>query len=459
VRWRDILTICRSIEERLHVFMSRHRPSFIAIPSRDGVSGAVLENRGGVHPPGVAQSVTYIPELESIRGIAMLLVLFFHLNAIVLWTRLPRGGYDVSIALSMIYGGDSGVSLFFVLSAFLLSMPFLAEAAGGEPVDLRRYAMRRGLRVLPLYYFAVTVGILWTSRSLDAVVSRLPFYVFPCGFPPWTPHMKPFSDVWWSLHTEFQFYLMLPLLAVALRTKGARRLATAAFALFSVVYVLYELRFFRPAGVQADMVLASSLFGRAPLFFWGIASSAMYLHHGAAIRRRFQSLAWLRSGGSDLILIAILFSIAALNQWRVELGLEWFRVPPKHAFHVLEGLLWSLLILTPLVLPLRLKTLVHNRIFEHVGVLSFSVYIVHMPVFFGTMWWLRFHKFEDMAGWNPKTAAVAAFMLVAVYGISRLTYRYIERPFLRRKESIAGSRRGAEPSRIPAGSPRVHVLL
>jgi peptidoglycan/LPS O-acetylase OafA/YrhL len=92
----------------------------------------------------------FLPELESVRGIAILLVFAFHVDGFV---RFPFSvAPSVPLSLAFVHAGFTGVDLFFVLSAFLLSLPFLAEGAGGRRVVVREYALRRALRILPLYY-------------------------------------------------------------------------------------------------------------------------------------------------------------------------------------------------------------------------------------------------------------------------------------------------------------------
>ena len=90
-------------------------------------------------PAGIRRSARYLPELESLRGVAILLVYAFHTNAYVQVFQ-PR---ETSLWYAFVLAGHTGVDLFFVLSAFLLSLPFLREAAGGRRVDRRRFFARR----------------------------------------------------------------------------------------------------------------------------------------------------------------------------------------------------------------------------------------------------------------------------------------------------------------------------
>ncbi|TMA82728.1 MAG: hypothetical protein E6J72_01985, partial [Deltaproteobacteria bacterium] len=117
---------------------------------------------------------------------------------------------------ALMLGGHTGVSLFFILSGFQLSRPFLAEIGGGRRVDLAGFARRRLGRIMPLYAVAVvTITIAAAARPAD-LLHGVPYLVFLNA---WVPEaMQPlplFSKVWWSLATEAQFYVVLPLLPLA----------------------------------------------------------------------------------------------------------------------------------------------------------------------------------------------------------------------------------------------------
>src|SRR5579885_1997050 len=96
-----------------------------------------------------------MPELDSLRGIAILLVLFFH-------------GFDVAGAMSQLkgaaryfailcFGGWTGVNLFFVLSGFLITGILLESKS--RPDYYRRFYIRRALRILPAFYLLLI--LLW----------------------------------------------------------------------------------------------------------------------------------------------------------------------------------------------------------------------------------------------------------------------------------------------------------
>ena len=183
------------------------------------------------------------------------------------------------------------------------------------------------------------------------------------------------------------------------------------------------------------MTLQLSLFGRAPMFLIGGAAAWVYVQYGGALRAALGARIGVRFGGADLAFLTILTGLAYLLRWVVSIGPADEINPPWHAWHVPEALLWSALVLLPLVAPLRLKPLVSNSVLNHLGVLSYSMYIWHVPLFiYGLQTVFGIWRFSS--GWNLQTAVIAVFLSVLCLGLSELTYRFIERPFLTRKQRI-----------------------
>lgn len=160
------------------------------------------------------------PALTGLRGLAAFGVLCMH--SYLLAGRpesLPR-------PLSWLFAmGWSGVDVFFTLSAFLLTVPFVTAAMESTPSpNLRVFAWRRVLRIVPAYYVQIaillTLGALglastwaWNAPTVAAVLAHLVFYIqvwpiVPAQLPPW-----------WTLPVEMGFYLLLPLFALCLRPR------------------------------------------------------------------------------------------------------------------------------------------------------------------------------------------------------------------------------------------------
>ncbi len=171
----------------------------------------------GAHPPKrswldgfrrITTSGEMIPEIDGLRFIAIAAVVWCHLGTIA---ALAAGHHLVTDL------GANGVPLFFVISGFVLARPFAAQyRAGGRPVQLRRYFVRRLTRLEPPYLLSLVI-LLFLKVLRDPVPDPyLPksflaslFYAHGIlyGYP------SRVSIIAWSLEVEVQFYLLMPILA------------------------------------------------------------------------------------------------------------------------------------------------------------------------------------------------------------------------------------------------------
>jgi peptidoglycan/LPS O-acetylase OafA/YrhL len=378
-------------------------------------------------PAGLRRSRAYFPELESLRGIAILLVFAYHADGVIAGVR-----HDATALTSFVRAGHTGVALFFILSGFLLSLPFLAEADGGKRQSRREYYLRRALRILPLYWTAVLVATVHSARSLADLNNTWPHLILVRGLAPQYA-LWPYSIGWWSLGTEVQFYLVLPLLPLLLRSRW--RLA-AALAVYGVVYVTFLARLWHLPSLHWQLELNSNLFGRLPLFAYGITAAWIYRTHGPAIRDRLAASPWVRRGAADVALVAAFAVLAYVLRWAARHGFWEAEMPPRHAYHLVEGGLWASILLLLLLAPLRTKTLFSNRILGSIGVISFSLFIIHIPVLAFSVFILRAWYPGWFVAWDPASALLIAALFIACLAASVLTYWAIERPFLMRKARL-----------------------
>src|SRR5262249_59001646 len=103
---------------------------------------------------------------------------------------------------------------------------------------------------------------------------------------------------------------------------------------------------------------------------------------------------------------------------------------------VLEGVLWTAVILLLLLAPLLTKRLWSSRWLQTVGILSYSIYIVHFPLLFLTFGALRRRDAGALVGWSLPAASLAGALAAACVALSAVTYWTIERPFLTRKAKL-----------------------
>jgi peptidoglycan/LPS O-acetylase OafA/YrhL len=392
-----------------------------------------------VVPAGIRRGSTYLPELESLRGLAIALVFVFHADGSLLFPVRNRVGLQSPLPLLYVWAGHTGVTLFFVLSAFLLSLPFLDEAYGGRPVSRWQFYVRRALRILPAYWVAVVVATILTSHTLGDLWRGLPYLAFLQSKPNLPTPMRPYSGVWWSLATEVQFYVLLPLIALAFGR--SRRVTLALLAGYTIAYLAIATGRVLP-GLE-PWLRAQSVVGRGPLFLCGILAAWFYRRYGDAVRTRLAASRLLAAGGADLILAVVLVALAFLLRWVNRSGFFPIEQTQWYVWHVPEGVLWTAVVLILLLAPLRLKAVFSNRILALLGVLSYSIYLLHQPLLYYSVGIAR-REFPAMAAWGPSAVLWFTAMTAICVGLASLTYRWIERPFLIRKARIDGVARAAE---------------
>jgi peptidoglycan/LPS O-acetylase OafA/YrhL len=387
-------------------------------------SGDAQLTRAGAAPAGIRDAAHYVPQLEALRGVAILLVVIFHADGMLNECE----GTWVSPLAAFVHAGHTGVTLFFVLSSFLLSRIFIVEARGGRPVSRGRFLARRALRILPLYWIAV-IAFSWLDKSPPSTLSKaLPHMFFLGSISDATVDMFPYSDVWWSLATEAQFYLVLALATLLLRTQLGRWMLLALVFLYLGIY-------FRMASGGLSHTLAINLFGRGPAFLIGMGAAWIYENFGVRIRERCSQWGALRWGVGDLALIALLLCLGYLLREVTFMGFD--RAERQwHVWHVMEAVLWASVLLVTLVAPLRLAGLLTNRVMGTLGLLSYSMYLVHLPIEFRLIWPRTIASPELYQGWTSTSFATVLLCLALVVGVSALTYLFIERPVLKRKARI-----------------------
>jgi peptidoglycan/LPS O-acetylase OafA/YrhL len=167
-------------------------------------------------PTTAVRRLGVVPELDGVRGLAVLLVVITHLQFLI-----PFEVTGISRVDTFIEGSYLGVDLFFVLSGFLITALLLSEVEGTGTIRFGSFYARRALRLLPALYFmllchafyAVIVGLSWlqewaTIRSALLYVSN-----WQLVFRPLTA--VPDLGLLWSLAIEEQFYLLWPAVLVA----------------------------------------------------------------------------------------------------------------------------------------------------------------------------------------------------------------------------------------------------
>ena len=174
-----------------------------------------------------------LPTLDGVRGLAILMVMIFHMSLTGFVDPQPSRPWGDRAWLRAAMFGWSGVDLFFVLSGLLITGVLLDAKRAGGPGYFRSFYARRALRVFPLYYAVVAFSLLVLPHVPNARADRFGsirgdevwYWTLLSNWSiGWPGHgfRHGILDVSWSLAIEEQFYLLWPavVLFASRRTLG-----------------------------------------------------------------------------------------------------------------------------------------------------------------------------------------------------------------------------------------------
>ena len=377
----------------------------------------------------VRAEVGRIAPVEGLRGVAVLWVIVFH--CFVLRPGDPWMRALAASPLAPIAGnGYLGVDLFFLISGFLLAMPWFLHAQGRRPPpSMGRFYARRFWRIAPAYYvqlvllFVVVLPMLrgagyWRYDLWVYVYNFFAHALFLHNATPLSSGSMAVNGALWTLSVEAQFYVLLPLaMPLIVRWPRAALLASLAIAawwraasqtgldlLVQAEVAMGHIWSWKEATVR--YLLLHQLPGYLAHFALGILLGRAWL----AVRDRPRA-AW----PYDLSCAAALALLYGTLTVDGSLLGAWNWVLPVIALGVLLN--WSA------SRPGSLAASILGRgPLAFAGRVSYSAYLYHLPLLI-----LANEFLEGAPAW-----AVIPFYLAATLAISWVSWRYVEQPFLRR---------------------------
>jgi peptidoglycan/LPS O-acetylase OafA/YrhL len=336
----------------------------------------------------------HIPSLDGIRAISFSTVFLAHAG------------------LGAFVPGYFGLNLFFFLSGFLITTLLRLEFDRTGDVSLRQFYLRRVLRIFPPFYLVLLVACFLTllgatggTLTTGAVVAQachlVNYYIIRHG---WWEGMAPGTWVYWSLAVEEHFYLFFPLAYLWLRRRGYSGRKQAALLLLTCALVL-----------AWRCLLVFALHASKDRTYVATDTRVDSILAGC-ILAVFQNPVIDRDGPDDATLMRVWIPLGVAA---IVLGLV-IRVPRFE--QTLRYTLQSFGLM-PLFIaamrwhdraPFRLLNLAPIR---RVGVLSYSMYLMHTS----TLWGL-----ERWTAWRTPVRGVVAFAFLVV--VASLINKYIERP-------------------------------
>jgi peptidoglycan/LPS O-acetylase OafA/YrhL len=374
-----------------------------------------LEGRTGRHEMQ-GRELPYMPQLDGLRAFAVGGVMLAHLYGL---KRLPFG-------LSRFDWANAGVELFFVLSGFLITSILLGYRAGAEggahtrAEYTRHFYIRRALRIFPLYYLVVFVGLALDLPPAREAIGWLLTYTanyYITYQRDWMGAMGHF----WSLAVEEQFYLVWPWLVLFVPRRWLLALSIALIAL-GPLYRLFALYAYPEDIWSGHFLTFTHTFARLDALGAGsLLAMALYAPHSRTRIYQFLNRLLLPAGvltGVALYALnvqgmlrgayVVLFDLALV------VVLSWLVAMASKGF---SGWIGRLLELRPLV---------------YIGRISYGLYVYHnfMPLLLSAIM-ARFGMIYPGQG-------ARAFVLasVATLAVASLSWHVLERPINRLKAHV-----------------------
>ncbi|HEX2962247.1 MAG TPA: acyltransferase [Ignavibacteriales bacterium] len=342
--------------------------------------------------------IRYIPGLDGLRGMAILLVMLFH-------TGIPN-----------FRGGFTGVDIFFVLSGFLITSLLLSEATEAGRINLKYFYMRRILRLLPALVLMLIIVTL-TAQALNLKGSA--YTDFTGGIitlfysanlaRAFNLHQMGLLSHTWSLSIEEQFYMLWPLALIIMLKYVRREKRILSVVLFLSVLSWLIRIYLTQSGHTADRIF-NGLDTRADALLAGCAA-AIIRSMGLWTKKvsRLKSPAY----AGFILPLLILFNISWSNHntfYWVSFLLEFMTaVLILHIISDEKSMIKKFLASKPLV---------------WVGSISYGVYLWHDPVF------------EVMRYWGYSKLSILFSGSIITLGIASVSYYLMEKPLLRLKKSF-----------------------
>jgi peptidoglycan/LPS O-acetylase OafA/YrhL len=365
------------------------------------------------------------PCLDVLRTLAIGLVIATHIgpyipNAL----RLHRTPF--------VLFGWTGVDLFFVLSGLLIGGQLWKELKATDTVDIGRFVLRRGFRIWPLYYaliiFLAVQHIVWRVARPGLWIDMS----FLCNYMP-TRHQV---DGAWSLSTEEQFYLLIPiLLMLGAKRFSPRSLVTLSLAWFAALPVIryFVLRHYPPAASTDFNATMEAIYFPFHTHSDGLALGLL--------------IAWVMTWKPEWLrksrwLDAVLVAVFLAGCWL------WYSIPLAFLFSLVAITHGAL---TVLLLRIPERWIFLSKGFYVTSRLSYGVYLIHAGLLVRAMPYLT-----RLFGVGFRSFVLSYVLCSTVsFALAFVSFCLIELPFLKLRTRFLARNRvaAANPGEVLTAAP------
>jgi peptidoglycan/LPS O-acetylase OafA/YrhL len=348
---------------------------------------------------------------------------------------------DVPWYLRWMLAGDKAVDLFFVISGFLIGQMLFREYNKTQKIDLKRFFLRRFWRLTPAYYLVILMVALTAGPNVEKIwLWAFAFYVNN-----YIPIQHNYIHFAWSLAIEEQFYAIFSAFVAFVFFKIRYQLSFLWFMYGLSFVILFCLLWLNPEIVLPVDTLISHVTSKAD-DFWQIIYDNLHTRYGAIvlgiILAHLYVYHWVKVVEVMSVSRCNWMLVAALGLFILSMVLPVYSgvSTPKallYFYHVTHRNVFALGVMFIMMLCLlniglgaRVNQFLSSKIFYPVSQLTYSMYLLHLPVIaFSYIALKNTGVITGISYQNGMIVFAAAVIPTIVF--SSLMYVFVERPFMK----------------------------
>jgi len=342
--------------------------------------------------------ITYRPEIDGLRAIAVVAVILYHAKISILGNEIFKGGFI-------------GVDIFFVISGYLITSIILKELITTGTFSFRYFYERRIRRILPalLFIMLISLPFAWMYLIPGSFIDFVKSILYSLGFSSnvyfWytgqqygaeSSLLKPFLHTW-SLSVEEQFYILFPIIL-----------------LFTFKYLRQYLIHILFLGIVISLGLADWGSRNYPSFNFYILPTRGWELLTGSVLSYFEIKFGHRSKHSILNSI-----LSIIGLFLIGYSIFFFNTKMLHpSLYTLIPIIGVCLIIWFPQKDELISKILSSKLFVSIGLISYSLYLWHYPIF-------AFAKITEL---TLGSQAIKFFLILIILILSIITYLFIEKP-------------------------------
>ena len=346
---------------------------------------------------------SYFSRIDHLRFFAATLVIFHHFSGNIAVS--PDAGLITNFFIAWLKNGSTGVSLFLFLTGFLFC---IISDIGNKKINYKGFIYNRILRIFPLLIVLVAIVIaINRANSTPMDIFRVLTLQLNTGNPGtgWGHEFFPVGPIW-TISVEFQFYLIFPFLALFLKRYGLKYLLGIV-----LLSVLIRINVANLVPNPMYWNFYHTILGRLDQFVIGMIFAVLW-------NRGYLNLfhSYVFSIFLTLISFTLLTYLFTLNKDNPYVASLLFSI---------EALLWGGVVCSYFLVGIKFNNLL-DTILSKLGEISFSLYLIHLPV------GMFVNKLLGFVSPNTLSDSLlqSCVRMIPIILISMLMFNLIEKPFM-----------------------------